>query len=139
MTIKMRLDTEGLRSLIASNPELEVEIGKEVLANIKRETVHLQVEDLVSKILWGRVDKSGTYYAPVYSIKDVKLQRVIDAAVENAAQNKLQSTIDAMVEAALARRIGAIREKLQEELVASMQELLTPEMAQQLMKEKLFG
>lgn len=31
MSIKMRLDTDGLRALIADNPELEIEIGKEVL------------------------------------------------------------------------------------------------------------
>lgn len=136
MTIKMRLDTEGLRALIASNPLLEVEIGREVLNNIKADVITRGVETQVMNCLRGMVTQSGGWN-PTYTAKSPELIKAVAAAaavaVEEAVASKLQDVISTRVTTALQYE----RELFSREMKTLLKELVTPEMAREIMREKI--
>lgn len=137
MTMKMRLDTEGLRALIASNPELEVEIGKEVMNNIKADVVKLKTEAAVEACLQGMMTKTGSYYNYSYVAKDPKLVGAISQVVNQLAEGALEQRIESIVTQKVNAEVTRQREELKAHLVHGLRELLTPEMAKELIKEKL--
>lgn len=136
MTIKMRLDTAGLRALIESNPLLEIEIGREVINNIKTDVVTRGVETQIMACLKGMVTSSGGWN-PTYTAKSPELIKAVTAAaavaVEEAVASKLQDVISSRVTTALQYE----RELFTREMKKLLQELVTPEMAREIMREKI--
>lgn len=107
MTIKMRLDTEGLRALIADNPTLQVEIGNEVMNNIKADFLSQAVNDRINACLdkmcprengWqpGRIIKDERIREAIYSVVKAEVKDMLKEAVEDAV-SKATSIIDLRV------------------------------------------
>jgi len=136
MTIKMRLDTKSLRDLIASNPELEVEIGREVVNNIRDDILRSKVEGQISACLRGMVTQQGGWPA---TFKATSPELV--AAVKNAAEYIVNEVLTTRLEELIASRvsvhIAAQRAVDTRSLKEQLASLLTPEMARELMREKI--
>lgn len=137
MTIRMRLDTEGLRALIAGNPELEIEIGKEVLNNITSDQIKSKVEARIDQVLKTMVTQEGTYYQPRYVIKDKQLLAAIAAASKTAVDNAIDDALKDQIATAVYSAIETERARLRIELKSLLKELVTPEMARDIMREKI--
>lgn len=137
MTMKLRLDTEGLRALIAGNPELEIEIGKEVLNNITSDQIKAKVEGRIDEVLRTMVTQEGTYYQPRYTIKDKKLLEAISAASKVAVEGAIDNALKDQIATAVYSAIETERARLRVELKSLLKELVTPEMARDIMREKI--
>lgn len=137
MTMKLRLDTEGLRALIANNPELEIEIGKEVLNNISSDQIKSKVEAKIDAVLKTMVTQEGTYYQPRYVIKDKQLLAAIAAASKAAVTTAIDEAIKLQIAETVLSAVEAERVRLRVELKALLKEIVTPEMAREIMREKI--
>lgn len=133
MTIKMRLDTDGLRALIASNPELEVEIGKEVMNNISTDQIKSKVEARITEVLKSLVTSKGSWSAPTYEIKDAGLRKAIDAAVTLAVSEKIDQAIQDKVQSLVSSALRIEREHLFKDVKVLIQSSITPEMAREIL------
>lgn len=141
MTIKMRLDTAGLRALIADNPELEVQIGAEVLRNIadylKAERVEKAVERKLNTVLGDMVSRSwsGGGYRTTITNTDFKqaANAIVKEFVEHHAQHVLQTMATDIVRAV----VKDIKAGLVKELHEKIAELITPETARAILLEAL--
>lgn len=137
MTIKMRLDTEGLRALIASNPELEVEIGKEVLNNIKADVIKSRVEGQIEACLKGMVKNEGTYYSARYVPVDKGFTELVRKVVVEAVTHFANEGLKQHVSDLAAQAIQKERVALHSDLKAILSNLVTPDMAKEIMREKI--
>jgi len=136
MTIKMRLDTDSLRSLIKDNPELEIEIGKEVMKNIKDDDLTSKVLNRIEACLRGMVTSSGGWNA-TYTPKAPELKQAIKVAVDALVHEQLEQSVAAMVSARVGDAMRSERELLVRDVKALLRELVTPEMAREIMREKI--
>lgn len=140
MTIKMRLDTDGLRALIKDNPELELEIGREVLKNIQDDAILTKIEAKINgkidAFLASLVVRGGSWNQPTYTLHP-SFDRIVNDLVAQAVAAK----VDAQFNAVISDRVGAAlvveRKKLQEGLRDLLREMVTPEMAKEIVREKL--
>lgn len=139
MTIKMRLDTDGLRALIKDNPQIELEIGKEVLNNISTDQIKEKVEVRISEVLKGMATNKGSWHTPVYEIKDASLQKAIDEAVAAAVANKVDQAIKDKIQSLVSSAMRIEREFLVKDAKKLLKELVTPEMARDILREKIFS
>lgn len=137
MTIKMRLDTDGLRALIASNPELEVEIGKAVLNNITADAVKARVEGQIEACLKGMVKNEGTYYAARYVPVDKGFTTLVNKVVVEAVSHFANEGLKQHVADLAAQAIQKERIALHADLKVILSNLVTPEMAKEIMREKI--
>jgi protein required for attachment to host cells len=135
--MKLRLDTEGLRALIASNPELEIEIGKEVMNNITSEQLKNKVSARIDEVLKSMVTKGGSYYQPVYEIKDKNFLAAIAAASKSVVDKALDEAVKLQIAETVLSAVEAERIRLRAELKALLKEIVTPEMARDIMREKI--
>lgn len=133
MTIKMRLDTDGLRALIKDNPEIELEIGKEVLNNISTDQIKNKVEAQISTVLSGMVTNQGSWHNPSYVIKDAYLRKAIDAAVTTAVAEKVDQTIQDKIQSLVSPALRIEREYLIKDIKGLIKEAVTPEMAREVL------
>ena len=136
MTIKMRLDTEGLRELIKGNPELEIEIGKEVLRNIQDDSIRGKVEAQIQTCLRGMVVQTGTW-PTTYKAKAPELIQAVQLAAEQIVKESVGAVLEKAVAAEVQKHLALTRAQGSREMKALMKELLTPEMARELMREKI--
>lgn len=136
MTMKLRLDTDGLRALIKDNPELEVAIGKEVLNNIKDDFLTSKVLDRIEACLKGMVQSSGGWN-PTYTAKAPELRQAIQAAVSGIIKEQLDQTIASVVSSRVGDVMRSERELIVRDVKALLRELVTPEMAREIMREKI--
>ncbi|MNF53278.1 hypothetical protein D3C85_374720 [compost metagenome] len=142
MAIKMRLDTQSLRALIADNPELEVELTREVVRNISDDILRVALKQRVDDYLSTQIIRSGSYYSPQYKLSPQIEKLIADAVVTHATAHlgqTLEDRVNDAVSVALQQGVTRLRQSLNTELKSMMQELLTPEMAKELMKESLFS
>lgn len=131
--MKLRLDTDGLRALIKDNPEIELEIGKEVLNNISTDQIKNKVEAQISTVLSGMVTNQGAWHNPSYVIKDANLRKAIDAAVVTAVAEKVDQTIQDKIQSLVYSAIRVEREHLFKDVKAMIQSSITPEMAREIL------
>ena len=137
MTMKLRLDTEGLRALIASNPELEIEIGKEVLNNITSDQIKAKVEGRINEVLKTMVTQTGTYYQPKFEVKDKQFLAAISAASKVAVETAIDAAIKENIATAVYGAVEAERTRMRVEMKALLKEIVTPEMARDILREKI--
>ncbi|UAV89900.1 hypothetical protein REC_30 [Pseudomonas phage REC] len=133
MTIKMRLDTEGLRALIAANPELEVEIGKEVVNNIRSDVVQKNVDEAVKRAVEGMLKDNGYWANPRYTVKDPKMLQAVDVVVKAAIETSLDKALAERVATMVSRAMDTEQARVRSELKGILQGMLTPEMARELL------
>lgn len=137
MTIKMRLDTDGLRALIKDNPELELEIGKEVLKNIKQDQVQGAVMAQIEAVLKGKCSSSGWGSTMKYTVNDPKLKAAIAATVSEAVKAELDIALKHVLEDRVALVTDQLRRTLTNEVRGMIAATITPEMAKEILMEKL--
>lgn len=136
--INMRLDTTGLRAIIADNPEFEVELQKAVVRNITDDLLRVNISKRVDEVLNTIAVKGGSYYQPTYTLNPAftsAVQTVIREQVQEIAVARLTT----MVGDEIRTQMLKVRLELQGELKALMRTLLTPELATELMREKLLA
>lgn len=124
--IKMRLDTAALRALIKDNPEIEIEIGKAVLNNIKDETLNHKVEAKVIECLRGLTENKGTHWAPQIVARSPELKAAVKSAVDECIKTQIETSVSQLLDARIA------------EMIKSSTLSLKLEMAKDLVREKLF-
>lgn len=137
MTIKMRLDTEGLRALLKDNPGLEVEIGQEVTNNIKDDIIKRGIDAKVEACLQGMMENAGSYYSPKWVAKDPKIKAAIKAAIEGEVRAELEDSIKTIANEIIVRELRAERERIGADLKSILRTLVTPEMARDVVREKI--
>ncbi|AHJ87290.1 hypothetical protein phiPsa267_034 [Pseudomonas phage phiPsa267] len=132
----LRLDTAGLRSLIAENPTFAVEIQQAVLNNIKNDNIQQAVIDRVN----GCLDKMApreSYYGTARVIKDAKLLEVIN----NAVRAEVKAALTQAVEDAVSSATNAIDLRVRQEVKKVAKEVilesLTAADAKAILMEKL--
>lgn len=133
MTIKMRLDTQSLRDLLASNPALEVEIGQEVTNNIKDDIIKRGIDAKVEACLQGMMENTGSYYSPRWVAKDPKIKQAIKAAIDGEVRAELTDSITAIVNDLVGRQLRVERDALTRDIKALLKEIVTPEMAREIL------
>ena len=145
MTIKMRLDTAGLRALIKDNPEIELEIAQNVQDNIR--------DDLVKKGIDGALERAlaELVYVSGWGLhKTVTMNHSIKQAVNDMILEHIEENAERFVKAKLYDLVRVVfeeeRKKLQKDLEAmqgllqdAMRSSVTKEFAEDLIKEKLFS
>lgn len=138
MTMKLRLDTEGLRALIAGNPELEVEIGQAVLSNIKADAIQGRVQAQIEQCLKGMVkNEGGTYYSPRYVPVGKEFTALVNRVVVETVQAFANEGLKAHVADLASQAVRSERDKVGVELKAILRSLITPEMAKEIVREKI--
>lgn len=137
MTMKLRLDTDGLRALIKDNPELEVEIGAAVLNNIKTDQIKAAVEGQIEACLKGMVKNEGTYYAARYVPIDKGFTTLVNKTVIEAVTHFANEGLKQHVASLAAEAIQKERIALHADLKVILRNLVTPEMAKEIMREKI--
>lgn len=137
MTIKMRLDTQSLRDLLASNPELEVEIGQEVTNNIKDDIIKRGIDAKVEACLQGMMENTGSYYSPRWVAKDPKIKAAIKAAIDGEVRAELEDSIKTIANEIIVHGLRAERERIGADLKVILRTLVTSDMAREIVREKI--
>lgn len=137
MAIKMRLDTEGLRALLKDNPGLEIEIGQEVTNNIKDDIIKRGIDAKVEACLQGMMENTGSYYSPRWVAKDPKIKAAIKAAIEAEVRSELEDSIKTIAEAIIVRELRDQMTMIGSDLKSILRTLVTPEMARDILREKI--
>lgn len=137
MSMTLRLDTAGLRSLIEDNPEFKIEIQQSVMNNINRDNLDEAVRVRLELLLASMCTEEGSYYNRKLVAKDPKLVAALTECVREQAQLISANVIQNLVEA----RIAAEMVNAQKVLTATMKEImittLTPELAKEILISKL--
>lgn len=133
MTLKLRLDTAGLRALIAENPELELEIGREVMNNIKADNIATGVAAQITECLNSMVKRTGYYNDRKIVAKAPELVAAIRAEVDRVVAESLGAMIYERVEVASRMAQAA----LVKEFRGCFADMVTPEMARDILREKI--
>lgn len=136
MVMKIRLDTAGLRALIKDNPELEIEIGKEVLNNVRDDVIAGKVMTQIDACLRGMVVQTGHWPAK-YEAKSPELIAVVNAATKQIVEELVTKRLDGIIESRITAHLGTQRTVDTRALKEQLKELLTPEMARELLREKI--
>lgn len=134
--ITLRLNTESLRAMIEENPEFKLEIQKSVINNIKADNIDNAVRDRITAVLKS-MGTGGDYYNRKITITDTDLISAIKTVVDE--QVKLQSTTaikNAVADLVITERT-ALRKELKLLLKEEMIDVLTPEMAKEILLAKL--
>lgn len=137
MTIKMRLDTAGLRALIADNPELEVEIQNTVLKNIQKEQIENAVAQRIEGCLTSMCERKGWYGNWSYTVKDNGLKQAIFAVVEEQAKLYFTTIVQETVNTAVQRAVTKAKSDMMLELKGALLATITPQMAREILLEAL--
>lgn len=132
----MRLDTQGLRALIADNPEIEVELGKEVLNNIKSDIIESNIKAVIDKCIDSHMEKEGGYYSTKFTLSP-KMRTLVESVVREHTLQLLENKIKSQAREMLMKEVINIRKELREEMKNNLKDLVTPEMAKEILKEKL--
>lgn len=133
MTIKMRLDTAGLRALIEDNAELQVEIGKEVLNNIRSDIVQKNVDEAVRRAVEGMLKDNGYWASPRYTVKDPKMLEAVNSVVKTTIESCMSKAVAEKVQALVSQAVSVEQVRLRSELKGILQSVITPEMARELL------
>ncbi|UAV89631.1 hypothetical protein [Pseudomonas phage COT4] len=139
MTIKMRLDTEGLRALIKDNPEIELEIQQSVLNNIKLDTIKRGVEAQIEACLKGLVRNEGSHWQPRYVPVDKQFTALMQKVVVEAVTAFTNEGLKQHVEEYAKNVVRIEASHVGKDLKAILQTLVTEDMAKEIMREKLLG
>lgn len=133
MTIKMRLDTAGLRALIADNEELQVEIGQEVLKNIRSDVVQKNVDDAVKAVVESMLKDGGYWSNPRYTVKDPNMLKAIDNVVKTTIEASMDKAVAEKVQSLVSQAVQAEQSRLRSELKGILQSVVTPEVAREIL------
>jgi len=133
MTIKMRLDTEGLRALIASNPELELEIGREVVKNVTDEAIRSNITRKIETVLKSMVKNEGTGWQPIYKPVGKEFIAAVNSSITEAVRELIDATVTRAVDDAVLRQ----QVRIATEVKSLLRELITPDMARDIVREKI--
>lgn len=135
--ITMRLDTAALRAMIEDNPEFKLDIQKNVLDNINKDNLDNCVRQKVESILLQMCEKGGSYYQPIYTMKDKQLvdaiTRVVESVSSQVANDKIKAAVDSAVHDASIR----VRQELRTTIKDALLDVVTPEMAKEILIAKL--
>ena len=134
--MKLRLDTAGLRALIADNPEFEIEIQQVVINNIKADQIENAVKARIEGYLQSLCHKSSGWN-PTYTVKDPGLERAIKAAVELAVKEFASPIIKGAIEDAIIAERVRLRNDMANIAKEALLLAITPEMAKEIMLAKL--
>lgn len=137
MSITMRLDTAALRAMIEENPEFKLEIQKNVLDNINKDNLDQCVRQKVEGLLLAMCQKSGSYYKPIYTMKDPNLVLAITNIVTVVAQDVAGDKIKQMVDTAIQEASTRVRQELRTTIKDAILDVVTPEMAKEILISKL--
>lgn len=132
--MKLRLDTAGLRALIADNPELEVEIGKSVLNNIRKDVTESKVQVVVDKVLNDMVQKVGTWNNQRYEVRSDDLKRAINGLVNEYAGDRVRQVVEEIVEGKVQQIINSY---VKANIKDILREVVDVDMAKAIVLEKL--
>lgn len=136
MTMKLRLDTDALRALIKDNPEVELEIGQAVLNNIKADAIKSRIEGQIEACLRGMVKNEGGYpvrYVPV----DARFKELVNKVVVEAVQHFTTEGLKLHVAQLAKDAVRSERDLVGIELKAILRSMITPEMAKEIVREKV--
>lgn len=137
MTIKMRLDTDSLRALIKDNPEVELELTQAVLNNLKIDVLKKGIESQIEACLKGMVKNEGSSWSPCYVPADKKftelIQKVVIEAVQAFTSEGLKNHVTQLAREAVRIETNYASKELKEVLRG----LITPEMAKEIVREKV--
>jgi len=136
MTMTLRLDTAGLRSMIAENPTFAIEIQQAVLNNIRADNIQQAVIDRVNGCLDKMAPKEG-YYSTTRVIKDQKMLDVINATVRAEVSVALKVAIEDAVSSATNAIDLRIRQEVKKVAKEVLLESLTAADAKAILLEKL--
>lgn len=137
MSIKMRLDTDALRAVIENNPEVEIEIGKAVLNNIKADVIKNRVEGQIEACLRGMVKNEGSSWQPRYVPADKQFTALIQKVVIEAVQHFTSEGLKLHVEQLAKDAVRIETNYAGKELKEILRGLITPEMAKEIVREKV--
>lgn len=131
MAMTLRLDTPGLRAMIADNPTFQLEIQQAVINNIQQAVI-----DRVNGCLDKMVPKES-YYGSARIIKDQRILEVINATVKAEVKGMLKEAIDDAVQSAthaIDLRVSQEVKKLAKQVLL---ESISPADAKAILLEKL--
>jgi DNA-binding FrmR family transcriptional regulator len=137
MTIKMRLDTDGLRALIKDNPELEIEIGREVLENIQRDNIKERVQGQINACLKSMVHTGGNSWNPQYTATSPEMVKAVQAAAQHVIGGVLKEHLDGAIQERVNAMMRVEREMLFKNVKELLKDLVAPEMAKEILREKI--
>lgn len=133
MTIKMRLDTQSLRDLLEANPDLEIEIGKEVINNIKDDFIKRGIDAKIDEQLKTLMVNTGTSWNPKWVAKDPRIKEAIEVVLRTTAHATLADSIDRLVAERVNSLLIAERTRLALEIKANVAAAITPEIAREVL------
>lgn len=137
MSMTLRLDTAGLRSLIEDNPEFKIEIQKAVLNNINQDNLDSAVTARLEALLSNMCSEEGSYYNKKLVAKDPKLVAALTECVREQAQLISAKVIQNLVEEKIAAEMVNSRKVLTATIKEIMITTLTPELAKEILLAKL--
>jgi hypothetical protein len=99
--------------------------------------IKAKVEGRIDEVLRTMVTQEGTYYQPRYTIKDKKFLEAISAASKVAVETAIDAAIKENIATAVYGAVEAERTRMRVEMKALLKEIVTPEMARDILREKI--
>jgi hypothetical protein len=137
MSITLRLDTTGLRKMIEDNPEFKIEIQKGVLDNINSDNIEQAVRTKIEIVLRSMCKEEGNYYNKKYTITDAKLIEAMRLIVEQQVVELSETAIKNNIADIISGIALELRRDMKANLKASILEVMTPELAKEILIAKL--
>lgn len=136
MSMTIRLDTQGLRNLIEDNPEFKVEIQQCVMNNIKSDNMDNAIRDRIATVLRS-MGTGGDWTNRKITITDVNLIDAIKTVVDEEVKVLTAKSVKNAIDDLLVTERTFLRKELKLLLKDHMIDVLTPEMAKEILLTKL--
>lgn len=137
MSMTLRLDTAGLRSLIEDNPDFKIEIQKAVLNNINQDNLDNAVTARLEALLLNMCSEEGSYYNRKLVAKDPKLVAALTECVKQQASQISEKAIQDIVTSQVTHQMSIVRNELRTTMKEAMLSVMTAEMAKEILIAKL--
>lgn len=136
MTMTLRLDTAGLRSLIEDNPEFKIDIQKSVMDNINKENMDNAIRSRLETVLRS-MGTGGDYYNRKITLTDPTLIEAMNYVVKEQVEKLSDKLIEGIVNDKIQQRLLHVQSELRSTIKETMISVLTTETAKEILLAKL--
>lgn len=95
--ITIKLDTTGLRTLIADNPEFKVELMSAVMSNIKSDLLTDSLEQKLKSVFSNMVSTSGWGSTLKYQWNNDQFRKIVEQTLKERTVEVLETAVEKSV------------------------------------------
>lgn len=136
MSMTLRLDTAGLRSLIEENPEFKIDLQKSVMDNINKDNMDDAIRNRLETVLRS-MGTGGNFYNRKITLTDPVLIEAMNSIVKTQVEKLSDEMVANIVNDKIQQRLIHVQSELRSTIKETMISVLTTEMAKEILLAKL--